>query len=86
MQFTKPNPFNGETFMKDLQENNVSITRFYDNGENQLVVEGLEKDKSKIESLLNNHDGSDSIVVDLRKSALAKLAALGLTEDEIAAL
>jgi len=86
MQFIKPNPFNGETFIKDLQKNNISIIRFYDNGENQLIIEGAEKDTTKIENLLETHDGSDSIRVDHRASALAKLAALGLTEDEIAAL
>ncbi len=86
MKFILPNPFNGETFIKDLSNENVKIERFYIDGENNLIVVGNEKDKTKIESLLKTHDGADSVRVDFRLSAIAKLKTLGLTEEEIAAI
>jgi hypothetical protein len=86
MKFTLPNPFNGETFIKDLLNENVKIERFYIDGENNLIVFGNEKDKTKIENLLKTHDGADSVRVDFKLSAIAKLKTLGLTEEEIAAL
>lgn len=86
MIFNKPELFNGETFANDLEKNQIKITQFFDNGHNQLVIDGNEKDQAKIETLLKNHNGQGSVIVDFRASALAKLAALGLTEDEIAAL
>lgn len=86
MQFTLPNPFNGETFTQDLLNQSIKIERFYIDGENNLIVFGEEKDKTKIENILKTHNGADSIRVDYRAAAIIKLKALGLTEDEIAAL
>lgn len=84
MKFIKPEPFNGANFVTELAQSNIVIEDFYQVNENELVVEGNVKDQAAITNLLKNHNGSES--PDLRKSALAKLAALGLTEDEIAAL
>lgn len=86
MQFTKPNPFNGETFISELQTNNIIFERFYDDGVGNLVIFADDKDKIKIENILKTHDGADSIRIDYRAAAISKLKALGLTEDEIAAL
>lgn len=86
MQFTKPNPFNGETFISELKTNNIIFERFYDDGIGNLVIFADDKDKTKIENILKTHDGTDSVRVDYRAAAVSKLIDLGLTEEEIAAL
>ena len=84
MKFTKPAQLNGETLIKELAEVGIKIDSVFidENGELDLKVKT--KDKSKVEEVLARHDGSDTIPAEvlLKKSAVDKLIALGLTEDE----
>lgn len=88
MIFTKPNPLNGETLIKELSEIGINVAMVVVNGEGELQLDVKEKDVESVKQILKNHNGSNTISekTKLRASALAKLAALGLTEDEIAAL
>ena len=87
MIFTKSNPLNGTTLVKELAAIGVKIESVDVIGED-LILDIADKDKAKVEAALLVHDGSDvpDPKATARASALAKLAALGLSADEIAAL
>jgi len=87
MIFTKPNPLNGTTLVKELAAIGITIHSVDVIGEN-LILDVADKDKAKVEEVLLVHDGSDvpDPKATARASALAKLAALGLSPEEIAAL
>lgn len=83
-QYKKDLNFNGLTFVKECEKVGIIIEgriRRLDDDTLEINHNGTDK---QINDLLKNHDSSD--LPDPRKSALAKLAALGLTEEEIAAL
>ena len=86
MLFKKPIIFNGENFKKELLENQIEIINFIDDGQGNLLIFSDDKNKTKIENVLNNHNGDDSIIIDNRQNAINKLIQLGLTPEEIAAL
>lgn len=88
MKFIKPDTFNGATFTKECEKANIKINGFFDNGEGLLVIDTDVKNEKAIQTVLNNHDGADieNPEIIARRSALTKLLALGLTEEEIAAL
>jgi hypothetical protein len=88
MIFTKPAQLNGETLIAELKAIGVTISEVIVDGNGNLDLDVKEKDKSKVEEALLVHNGSDTISanVALINSAIAKLQALGLTEDEVAAL
>lgn len=88
MQFIKPSLLNGDTLIKELSEIGIKIDFVVVDENNNLILNVSEKDKSKVEKVLEQHDGRDTIPQQelLKQSAYAKLKALGLTEDEIAAL
>ena len=69
--------------MQFAQENNLPFTSVYVINDD-LYIDVETKDEEKIIQALKNHKPKQE--VNYRASALAKLAALGLTEDEIAAL
>ena len=87
MIFIKPNSLNGTTLIKELAAVGIAINSVNVVGED-LILDIADKDKAKVEAALLNHDGSDvpDSKAAARASALAKLATLGLSADEIAAL
>jgi hypothetical protein len=84
MYFSKPELFNGDQFQNELKENNIEFIGFVFVEGEEIKIETNENNKKKIEDLIKLHKPKPFI--DHRKNALAKLAALGLTEEEIAAL
>jgi hypothetical protein len=88
MIFDKPVLLNGETLIKELFTLGIVISSVFVNENEKLELNISEKDKTKVEAALLVHDGSDIVnpKIALRASALAKLAALGLTPDEVASL
>lgn len=78
MKFTKPNPFNGATFEKELIGKKIKISDFYDDGEGNIVVNADEKFYLAIQSTIENHDGSPII-----PSVIEKLESAGVNLDEL---
>jgi hypothetical protein len=85
MKFTKPNPLNAETLIKELSSIGIDIEIVLVNAEGELVLDVKDKDKTKVQTVLNNHKGEDSIDPKLagRQAIFDKL---GLTADEAAIL
>ena len=88
MQFNKPAQLNGVSLKDELAAVGIIVDEVVLDGSGNLVLDIAEKDKTKAEEVIADHKGEDTIdpKVAARASALAKLAALGLTESEIAAL
>ena len=88
MQFNKPAQLNGVSLKDELAAVGIIVDEVVLDGSGNLVLDIAEKDKIKAEEVIADHKGEDTIdpKVAARASALAKLAALGLTESEIAAL
>jgi len=87
MQFNIPAQLNGVTLKDELKAVGVIVDEVRVNN-GFLILEIADKDKSKVEQVIQDHKGEDIIdpKIAVRASALAKLAALGLSADEIAAL
>lgn len=81
MKFTKPEPFNGKTFSKDLSAKKIKINDFYDDGQGYLIVNSDEKNEQVIQELLSAHDGS---AVPLTVSDKLEMAGLDLDELRVA--
>ena len=88
MIFNKPAKLNGTTLKDELAAVGIIVNEVVLNGLGELELNIAEKDKAKAEQVITDHKGEDTIdpKVAARASALAKLAALGLSADEIAAL
>ena len=88
MIFNKPAKLNGATLTNELAAVGIVINEVVLNGSGKLVLDIADNDKIKAEQVIANHKGEDTIdpKVAAKASALAKLAALGLSADEIAAL
>ena len=80
MKLNLPTEFNGTQFASEIGLGYFDV--WVENGE--LYVNAPDSEKAKVQDLLNKH--IPKIEPDYRASALAKLAALGLTADEIASL
>jgi hypothetical protein len=87
MNFNKPAQLNGVSLINELKAVGIIVDEVCVNGE-FLILEIADKDKSKAQQVINDHKGEDIIdpKIALRALALSKLAALGLTADEIASL
>lgn len=81
--------FDGELFMSQLAQQGLSITNedFYMDGEGNLVVL-CNVDTEVLTSVLDEHDAEkyQNDKKSVKESARSKLAALGLTPEEIATL
>ena len=88
MIFNKPAKLNGTTLKDELAAVGIIVNEVVLNGSGKLELQIADSDKTKAEQVIANHKGEDTIdpKVAARASALAKLAALGLSADEIAAL
>lgn len=84
IKINKPEKFNGDQFGKELRENQIDFIGFISVENDEIIIDTDLENKNKVLSVLGNHKPIPFI--DHKASALAKLAALGLTEDEIAAL
>lgn len=83
-QFTKPKKFNGQRLINELEAIGITISgriRQIDDDILEFIHDG---DDLKVQKILNAHKGED--IPSPRSSAVEKLKALGLTEEEIAAL
>ena len=81
MKFIKPEPFNGKTFLDNLEAQKIKINDFYDDGQGYLIVNSDEKNEQVIQELLNAHDGS---AVPLTVSDKLEMAGLNLEELRVA--
>lgn len=88
MIFTQPAKLNGTRLTNELAVVGIVVNEVAVDGAGNLVLQIADKDKTKAEQIIANHKGEDIIdpKIAAKASALAKLAALGLTADEIAAL
>ena len=84
MRLNKPENFNGDQFEKELKNAAIIWVGGVTVVGDQIDINADDKDQTKIQNLLDLH--APEPFVDHRASALAKLAALGLSADEIAAL
>ena len=84
MRLNKPENFTGDQFEKELKNVEISWVGGVTVIGNQIDINADQKDLTKIQNLLDLH--TPEPFIDHRASALAKLAALGLSADEIAAL
>ena len=85
--FTAPQKLNGEQLKNELAAVDITLndkTSPAIDSEGVLWLDILDKDKTEAKKIVDNHKGIDT--PNARASALAKLAALGLSADEIAAL
>ena len=88
MIFNKPAKLNGATLTDELAALGIIVDQVMLDGLGNLVLAIADKDKAKADQVIANHKGEDTPdpKAAARASALAKLAALGLSADEIAAL
>ena len=89
LNFIKPTLLNSAQLLSELVDAGVDILDVKNfaevNGEGELYLAISETDKTKAAKIVANHIGIDTSLEYLatKASALAKLAALGLTEDEV---
>ena len=88
MNFTQPTKLNGARLTHELAAVGIIVELVMVDGSGNLVLDIADKDKAKAEQVIANHKGEDTLdpKAAARALALAKLAALGLSADEIAAL
>ena len=88
MIFNKPAKLNGNRLTNELAAVGIIVNEVVLDGSGKLVLDIADKDKTKAQEVLADHKGEDTpdSKAAARASALAKLAALGLSADEIAAL
>lgn len=88
MIFNKPAKLNGTRLMSEFATVGIIVDEVILDGSGNLILNIADNDKAKAEQVLANHKGEDIIDLTpaLRASALAKLAEIGLTADEIASL
>ncbi len=82
--FNKPTNLNGAELQKELLDSGIVVDKIFDNGNGTI---SFETDNEELAAgVVSNHNGTVVVSLDARESALAKLVALGLTEEEIATL
>ena len=90
--FNKPENLNGAQLRNELNAGGVEISNHRNsvcvNGEGQLELEIKASDQIKAAEIVAAHIGLDTSInlAAVKASAQAKLAALGLTDDEVAAI
>ena len=83
INFTKPDKLNGEQLVKELQNAGITV-KGNPRLEGELFFIDIEPtDEVKASKVVGSHIGIDIDYASIKASALAKLAALGLTEDEV---
>ena len=84
MIFTQPTKLNGTTLTDELAAVGIIINEVLVDGSGQLILDIANKDKAKAQQVISDHKGLDIIdpAIAIKASAVAKLAALGLTPDE----
>jgi hypothetical protein len=84
MIFTKPTKLNGTSLTDELAAVGIIIDEVLVDGSGQLILNIADKDKAKAQKVISDHKGLDIIdpAIATKASAVAKLAALGLTADE----
>lgn len=88
LSFNKPIKLNGATLLQELKTVGLKIESLTDNAEGLIYLDLNNADKVKAQKVIDDHVGEDTINLKTaaKESALAKLAALGLTAEEIATL
>lgn len=82
--FNKPVKLNGTRLINELKAVGLEVDSVVDNGSGSIYLELPDSDKSKAQKVVNDHKGEDIIdlKIAIKESAISKLAALGLTEEE----
>ena len=94
VKFNKPEKLNGAQLRDELNAAGVLISNEPSavllNGNGELCLEIKSKDEAKAVEIVANHIGIDidldALKAAAKQSAQAKLAALGLTEEEVASI
>jgi len=89
IKFDKPQTLNGEQLLLELNDAKIKITEFpFIDGNGDLWLDVLEKDAAKTQRIIDSHNAIDSNLAKATAKAAAegKLAALGLTTDDLRAL
>jgi hypothetical protein len=82
--FNKPTNLNGAELQKELLDSGIIVDKIFDNGNNTI---SFKTDNEELAAdIVSSHNGTVVVSLNARESALAKLTALGLTEEEIATL
>ena len=90
--FDRPKELNGKQLRNELNANGVKISddaqSVCDDGQGNLLLDIKNSDEAKAAAVVLAHIGVDTSInyAAVRASAQAKLAALGLTTDEVAAI
>ena len=88
--FNKPENLNGAQLRNELNAGGVKISNDRNavcvNGEGKLELDIKINDQVKAAEIVAEHIGVDIDTDAIKASAQAKLAALGLTDDEVAAI
>ena len=88
-KYTKPVTLNGEQLINELNDAGIKTNRIpLVDSNDDLWLDVAEKDKAKAETIVNAHVGLDVSIAKATAKAAAegKLAALGLTTDDLRAL
>ena len=92
IKFIKPEKLNGEQLRDELNAVKIKISKkpdsVVDDGQNNLLLDINENDEIKAAEIVAAHIGIDTSInyAAAKTSAQAKLAALGLTEEEVASI
>ena len=92
IKFIKPEKLNGEQLRDELNAVKIKISKepdsVVDDGQNNLLLDINESDEIKAAEIVAAHIGIDTSInyAAAKQSAQAKLAALGLTDDEVKAI
>lgn len=90
--FDRPKELNGKQLRDELNANGVKISddaqSVCDDGQGNLLLEIKSSDEAKAAAVVSAHMGIDNSInyAAAKASAQTKLAALGLTADEVAAI
>jgi hypothetical protein len=89
IKFNKPANLNGKELLAELNSNQVKISELpFDDGEGNIWLKIKETDESKATEIVAAHNGTTVAPDNTAAKAIAqaKLAALGLTADDLKAL
>ena len=90
IKFNKPNSLNSNQLLKEFKSARIAVLderNFAElDGDGVLWLSITETDKSKATQIVDSHKGVDDDCIAALASAQAKLAALGLTEEEVASI
>ena len=79
--FTKPQSLNGKQLKDELKAAGVNVEMIIDNADNTISLDVASNKETQVAEIIKNHVGVDYVA-----TAADKLAALGLTADDLKAI